>query len=710
MNSESKYITHSGIFYRGAISDKDLKKSTRYLQPLYEAITNCFEAIMMLPENNDKGEICINLFFNKGLLPDNNIFDQLMIQDNGIGFDDDNFLRLQTLKDYRKGFANKGTGRIQFIHFFKTTECQSIFKRDNQYIKGHFILSKAKEFLDNNSIIKVFSESNVDNDSTGTKLFFKDLLEESDQEKYSQLTIDELKRKIITHYIQYFCAHRENLPKIILKQYLEKELQKEENISPNDLPEIDDESDLEIRYSKLSSDGKEIEKSGNSEKFHLKAFKINKGKNNGKNSSEDYTDAKRVKVPHDALKPGDNCPDCLKGKIYPSTPSTTVRITGATPIQATIYEFEKLRCNLCGKIFTAKTPDGVSEEKYDEKALALVAMMRYGFGVPFYRLESLQKMLGVPLADSTQWDLVERLADRIYPAYRELCRVASNGDLFYNDDTTVKILSLMKENETDAPARKGMFTTGILSKLKIESLEITISLFFSGRNHAGENLGDILEDREKTRGTPIQMCDALNRNIPPGFDFDNAFCLSHARRNFVKVEEQFPEEVEYLLDQVGTVYKNDKDAKEQNLSPEERLKLHQELSSEPMDAIDNWICKKLDKDVEPNSGLGSAMRYMKKHWERLTTFLRVAGTPLDNNECEQALKKPILQRKNSMFYKSEHGAYIGDLFIGLINTCSLNNVNPFEYLVALQNNVEQIRESPEMWMPWNYQESIDLNG
>jgi len=301
-----------------------------------------------------------------------------------------------------------------------------------------------------------------------------------------------------------------------------------------------------------------------------------------------------------------------------------------------------------------------------------------------------------------QWDVVERMANKIYPAYEELCRVASYGDIFYNDDTTVRILSQMKENEVDNPERKGMFTTGIVSKLD----KINISLFFSGRKHAGENLSDILNHRPKSRGTPIQMSDASSRNIPTNYSLENAFCLAHARRKFVAVQEQFPDEVGYLLDKVGRVYKNDKIAKESNLSPDERLHLHQKDSYPIMDEIHEWLSVKLkNKEVEPNSSLGSAMKYMAKHWERLTTFLRVAGTPLDNNECERALKKAILHRKNSLFYKNEHGAYIGDLFISFFHTCAMNKVNPFEYLVSLQKNSSEVKANPEMWLPWNYKEN-----
>jgi hypothetical protein len=126
-----------------------------------------------------------------------------------------------------------------------------------------------------------------------------------------------------------------------------------------------------------------------------------------------------------------------------------------------------------------------------------------------------------------------------------------------------------------------------------------------------------------------------------------------------------------------------------------------------MDKLHGWMNMQFhEKKTEPNSGLGKAFSYMLKHWEPLTLFLRVEGAPLDNNLCEQALKKVILHRKNSMFYKTLHGAYIGDLFMSIIHTCRLSHINPFEYLVALQKHSHEVFRNPQKWLPWNYKTEV----
>ena len=179
----------------------------------------------------------------------------------------------------------------------------------------------------------------------------------------------------------------------------------------------------------------------------------------------------------------------------------------------------------------------------------------------------------------------------------------------------------------------------------------------------------------------------------------------------VEVVSNFPEECRYVLESLAEVYGYEAQAEERGLSAEERLRFHQEHSGPVMERLHAWmLAQSAEKRVEPNSGLGSAMTYCLKHWERLTLFLRQAGAPLDNNLVERALKKTILHRKNSLFYKTENGAEVGDLFMSFIHTCELNDVNPFAYLVELQKHAEEAARNPSAWMPWNYREALARAG
>jgi hypothetical protein len=394
-------------------------------------------------------------------------------------------------------------------------------------------------------------------------------------------------------------------------------------------------------------------------------------------------------------------------------PQVLVRVVGQAPLAARVYRLQNLRCNLCGEVFTAEAPPGVGSEKYDATASSMLALLKYGSGLPFYRMESLEASLEIPLPASTQWEVVAAAAAPMQPALEELIRQAAQGEVLHNDDTPMPVLGLGQEGDREArdpPERKGVFTSGIVAT----QAGRRVALFFTGHRHAGENLASVLAHRAQALGPPIQMCDALTRNLPKlptKLEVIVSHCLAHARRRFVEVVANFPEECRHVLETLGEVYGCDAQAREQGMSPEARLHFHQEHSGPVMAGLQVWLRAQFaEKKVEPNSGLGEAITYLLKHWDPLTLFLRKAGAPLDNNLCERALKKAILHRKNSLFYKTENGAHVGDLYMSLIHTCELNDANPFHYLTELQNHACELAQNPAAWMPWNYRETLQQTG
>ena len=236
----------------------------------------------------------------------------------------------------------------------------------------------------------------------------------------------------------------------------------------------------------------------------------------GRNGAQAYRGAGRIAVPHSSLHQGDRCPECQRGKVYPlKEAGLLVRMQGQAPIAATVYELEKLRCNLCGEVFTARAPAGVGEEKYDATAASMIALLRYGSGFPWNRLADLQESMGIPLPVATQCEIVTEAAARLQPAMEELIGQAAQGEVLHNDDTSMLVLALRRSlgrgtDEDDAPERTGVFTSGIISTAQKQ----TIALFFTGRQHAGENLADVLQRRVAELAPPLQMCDALSRNLP----------------------------------------------------------------------------------------------------------------------------------------------------------------------------------------------------
>jgi transposase len=423
----------------------------------------------------------------------------------------------------------------------------------------------------------------------------------------------------------------------------------------------------------------------------------------GRNGAGVFTGGDRVRIEHAILHPGGACPECRQGKVYrQKEPAALVRFVGQAPLEATVFEMERLRCNGCGEVFTAAAPEAAGADKYDATAVATIALLKYGAGMPFKRLERLQGQLGMPLPAATQWELVEAAAKLLRAVLEQLIRLAAQGSVLHNDDTGMRILRLARE---PGDKRTGTFTTGVVSILG----GWRIALFFTGWKHAGENIADVLKQRARELPAPIQMCDALSRNTPKleGLKTLLANCLAHGRRQFVDVVESFPEECRYVLETFGGVYHFDALARERKLSPEERLRFHQRHSAPLMQGLHDWMQAQFaEHKTEPNSGLGRAISYLLNHWPKLTLFLVQPGAPLDNNIVERALKKAILNRKNALFYKTLNGAGVGDLFMSLIHSCELNGANPLDYLTELLRHTEAVKRQPSEWMPWNYRETL----
>ena len=429
-----------------------------------------------------------------------------------------------------------------------------------------------------------------------------------------------------------------------------------------------------------------------------------KRKGHGRLGVDDYPGAEKICVEHGKLKPGDKCPACGQGSLGArERASEIVRIVAQPLVKATRYILSVLRCNSCQATFTAAPPPEAGQEKYDNNVAPMIASARYGYGLPLNRLRDMLMAQGVPMPIGTQWELLSEYHEEMEPVIgTELLRQAANGTVMYNDDTPARILAVEKEirkQEVSKKMRTGIFTTGIVSIVA----NWKIALFYSGREHAGENLQKVLDRRPADLPPPIQMSDALSRNVPKSKTIWSN-CNSHGRREFVEIADIFPNECEHVLDTIKQVYKYEADAAEQEMHPEQRLLYHQEHSRPLMEGLKLWMEQKIEnKQVEPNSGLGAAIRYELKHWNELTLFLRVSGAPIDNNVCERILKTAIRHRDNSLFYKTLNGAKVGDFFMSVIQTCRLNGKDPFHYLTTIRRFINQVRDNPALWMPWNYQ-------
>jgi transposase len=426
-------------------------------------------------------------------------------------------------------------------------------------------------------------------------------------------------------------------------------------------------------------------------------------KGHGRKAASAIPGAREVICRHEQYKAGDQCPENgCRGRLYVmKTPNSFIQFTGRPLIEATTSRREVLRCAACQERYEAALPEGVVEEKYAATADATIALMKYGGGLPWYRQARMQESCGVPLSESVQWERCEAVANAALPVFLLLERLGADGEVLYTDDTGVKILAWEKEKQKlSEKERRGTQTSGIVVEIGGRKL----ALYTSGKKHAGENTDELLAGRSAGLPVPIQMSDALAANQKGKEKRIWAKCLAHARRKFYELEGLFPEPCRVVLEALGEVYKFEGETK--GMSAEDRLKYHQEKSGPVMSELKEWIQgQQREKQVEPNSALGEARRYSLRHWEGLTKFLSVPQAPLDNNEAERAWKRCVLLRKNSLFFKTEHGAAVGSMILSLIESCRLNGVNPWAYLVCLRKNAAAVRRNPAQFLPWSYAEA-----
>jgi transposase len=422
----------------------------------------------------------------------------------------------------------------------------------------------------------------------------------------------------------------------------------------------------------------------------------------GRKAASCYPGASIVRLNHQEISAGDPCTELgCEGHLHQlEQPNVKIYLTGQPLISATKYERPVLRCSNCFKRYVADLPEGVKEDdKFDETADVAIALYKYAGGMPFYRQARMQESCGVPLPESVQFERCEEVANACFPVYRHLVELSADGKLFHIDDTRVRILSCYREDKhRSEKERRATHTSGIVVK---DLAGRKIALYFSGRRHAGENLDDVLENRNPTLPAPIKMSDAAAVNGKKRAQTIDANCLAHGRGKFKELEVIFPVECGQVMDAIRKVYRYDDQTK--GMSDQERLEYHQKHSGPVMKELREWIEGEFrDRRVEPNSSLGKAFQYLLNHFEKLTRFLSAPGTPIDNNEVERLLKRFVLFRKNSLFYKTEHGAAVGGILMSLIESCRLNCANPWEYLLTLMRNKKEAWRNPAAFLPWNY--------
>ncbi|MBV7532864.1 ATP-binding protein [Chitinophaga sp. sic0106] len=267
------YLKNEYVYFPAILDE--IGKNNNPLQPLFEAFTNALEAIRQLKGNPKDGEIKVKVFYEPELFEESKVMNAIVIEDTGIGFNDEEFQRFLTYKDNQKGYHNRGSGRLQYIQFFHTAEFESVFKDGEKFKTRKFMMSKNKKFLHERAIVYLEKYEDSTDTHSHTSLSLQNLIHTKDKLAYN-LTLENYKEEIIRHYIQYFCANRQQLPKITLESYRGSELVEKLYIDDADIPAVDTNKDFTINFKGVVEG--EFKQKETFENFLIQAFKIPKNK------------------------------------------------------------------------------------------------------------------------------------------------------------------------------------------------------------------------------------------------------------------------------------------------------------------------------------------------------------------------------------------------------------------------------------------------
>ena len=437
--------------------------------------------------------------------------------------------------------------------------------------------------------------------------------------------------------------------------------------------------------------------------------------NHGRRGSGQFPQAHHRFFAHPTLdEPGTPCPGCKSGGLYPHF-GQWHRFEGQPFLRVLIVNYEIWRCTLCQESHPAPVAQNIMEDGKERQifgfsATSLIVISKYFLGTPWARQERLQEWLELPLPASTACDQTHRFAAVISPVYECLKRFAANSWLFYSDDTGIRIIRLkqaiIKQRKTQKETlRTGVHTSVILAKADAGR---EVALFKSGILHAGEFLDEILHHRDDGLSPPLHMADGSSCNpatvLPAPI---LCACNSHGRRKLDEKQALYPEHWEVMRLIYRDVYKFDAETKRLLMTHEQRLAYHREYSLPLMEKLFTWMQKELDdKNVEPNSQLGGIFEYFLARKKPLMAFTEYPGAPVDNNAVEQLIKIAALLRKNAMSFMTLTGAQDSDKIMSVGATAGRAGVNLYDYFNCLQAHETAVKENPEQFLPWNYQETV----
>jgi transposase len=449
-------------------------------------------------------------------------------------------------------------------------------------------------------------------------------------------------------------------------------------------------------------------------------------KGHGRNGVGAFTNATHI---NHALAPGVLGSVCEKcgavrggGRMSSYREKTIIRIVGQPLFGAELHHFEQARCRMCANIVTAdgsaEVLEGIGSSyiTYHWSACAMLLVMHYFAGAPFKRLEMLHNGWGVPMPDANQWKMADECTNLLDPLFRAIEQHGIHNAVSLRiDDTGSEVIALRKQIQAEIAAleKVGESTKDVRTAINatgvyLETAEgAVITLFYTGRHHAGEIIDELLKHRKSTEPKLAKVTDGASKNFSHRHadKLIESSCNAHAYLKFRAVKDKYPDEYATAAEVYQQVFDNDDKAKALNLTPGERMLFHREHSKPMMEKLKAMCDEKIESRlVEPNSLLWEPLTFIVNQWPRLILFYKEPNVPLDTNLVEQTLIIPVRYLAGSFNYKNTNGSEVGDMCMSLIATARANGVEPVAYLTHCLRHHEDLARNPEHYLPWVYRE------
>jgi len=359
-------------------------------------------------------------------------------------------------------------------------------------------------------------------------------------------------------------------------------------------------------------------------------------------------------------------------------------------------------------IITAPFPATVFDGTIaDVSLLAGMLVDKFIYHLPLYRQHQRMAQEGIKLSRATLTHWFHRTIPLLKPIYQAQLQNILQSKVLAMDETPIKA----------GRKSKGKMQQAWYWPIYGQDHEIAFTFSTSrGSDHIKQSLkgfeGTLLSDGYAGYDRYARQ---INQNQSDPI-ITQAQCWTHTRRYFVKAEDAEPEAVAEALEQIGLLYKHEKEIRKLKEQEEKRrqkdpdalrakiLKIRSEKSHPVVESFFEWCYQQRQRtDLINSNPLSKALTYTQNHQQQLKTYLSDPDVPIDTNHLERALRVIPMGRKNWLFNWTEVGAEYVGIIQSLLTTCRLHNINPYTYLTDVLQRVAQHPASkveeltPRLW-------------